>query len=97
MNMRCRPGDLARIVSSRFPENRNRLVRVIERHVLWDWRCEALQRITVADRFDASQRSEVLAGEELGCQDFHLQPLRDQPGTDETLTWKPVPQPIEAA
>ena len=28
--------------------------------------------------------------------DSHLRPLRDNPGTDETLTWAPVPSKVAA-
>ena len=81
--MRCKPGDLAIIVSCpEFPENLGGWVHVLERSNLEgdDWRCEALQHFRVYAGF-----TERIAapGEDVHAQDCQLWPVRGQTASGE--------------
>lgn len=86
--MNCKPGDLAVMVRSDFPENIGRLLRVIVADS-WDghdWSCEACCRVMTS-------RGWRKAGASVLALDSDLRPIRD-PGDDakdETLEWLPVP------
>lgn len=84
--MRCKVGDLAVVVRARDPRNNGAL-------------CEVLRTYHNASRpswyIKASRPLFNFLGMEMtgeiGMYDDCLQPIRDQPGEDETLAWAPVP------
>lgn len=92
--MNCKPGDLAIRVAApwhaRVP--RDALVQVRSFVGAASLRsADGLVRHGV-DVWDVEYRGDLY-----GIPDSELRPIRDQDGTDETLTWAPVPgQPVEA-
>lgn len=89
--MNCKPGDIARVVSS--GANRDALVRVLDSDNCdpGEWRCEALQSLSkyVWERIVGR----VPAGTIVYAMDSILRPIGN-PGDDardETLEWLPVP------
>lgn len=76
--MRCKPGDLAIIVSCpEFPENLGGWVHVLERSNLEgdDWVCKALQRLRV---WQGMHYGHAEPGERVHARDLQLQPVRGQ-------------------
>jgi hypothetical protein len=101
--MNCKPGDLAVIVRSvdpRLAQNIGLIIKVVrpflngqrtpDGRTYWNsdqprW----LVHSTSASLWDGVVKSCWHV-----CFDASLRPIRDQPGADQTLTWKPVPQPV---
>ena len=91
--MRCRPGDLARIVKSDFPEDIDKLVWVQRRVTAqdrenWelendDWWCEPLS--PVRGWYDKAAGWSESNMDILSFRDDELRPIRDTDGVDETL------------
>lgn len=85
--MNCKPGDFAIFVKS-YANNYGKIVRVTKLHI---------QRPFIDGTFRDAWEYE--GGPLLGIRgnpvkfvpDEQLRPIRDNPGTDETLTWAPVP------
>ena len=89
--MNCKPGDIARVVST--GANRDALVRVLDSGNCdpGEWRCEALQ--SLSEYVWETIVGRVPAGTIVYAMDSILRPIRD-PGDDardETLLWLPVP------
>jgi hypothetical protein len=102
--MNCEPGDLA------LWKRRGVLVKVGKRYVSADSFTDITGRAFnfetpdspafVVNVLGGPQESRSIGqanGRLFRClpvYDRGLIPIRDQPGADETLTWKPVPQPV---
>lgn len=93
--MNCKPGDLAILISA--PENSiGTLLRVIQicpdEPLAWEFE-DASRPIEFFE--DEESRGFFTSTKQSGglaiIDDADLRPLRDNPGTDETLTWAPVP------
>ena len=87
--MRCRSGDLCRITVG---VNIDKLIRVTVPHfdpegVSWEYEGPKLD----STESDGTRSPDY---EQVTFWDHVLQPIRDQPGADETLTWKAVPKPL---
>lgn len=86
--MRCKAGDLAVIVDCVPASNIGKIVRVISPappfrgDPVWYVECSGLVSTLGAGE------ANVGAGEANEVTDECLRPIRDQPGQDETLTWK---------
>lgn len=87
--MRCKVGDICVIIGG-LPENVGRLLRVDGVYYSGWWLCEALQTVMTIEGV------EVHAGEKVVSTDDILRPLRDGPGTDETLEWVGRPETAPA-
>ena len=96
--MNCKEGDLAVIVRSDFGHG-GKIVRCLKPHISLVWRS--------GRRGIASSPQEVFCWQidtpllKKGkmhniMNDECLRPIRDQPGADETLSWKDVPQEVAA-
>lgn len=89
--LRCKPGDIARIISD--PMNRDRLVHV-DAAIDGEpgrWMVTSMQSLW------CYARARMCGAGTLGkCSDERLQPLRDEPGEDETLTWAGKPETLPA-
>jgi hypothetical protein len=84
MKLNCRQGDLAVIVrSKRNPRYIGKIVRCVS--LVLRPGCEAAWEYE--PKFDIFW----------GIRDSCLRPIRDNPGGDETLMWKPVPNEKEMA
>lgn len=86
--MNCVKGDLAVIVCNlHFPENIGRIVRCMQYKPSSDgqpaWLVEGLNAAGKV------VNGSIVAGD--WASDSILRPLRDNPGTDQTLTWLDVP------
>ena len=89
--MNCKQWDLAVVVRTTLGINEGKIVQVISRYDgPWrdtpnkpGWR---LDRKAIVDTH--GQYFEY-------CPDEYLRPLRDNPGTDETLLWAPVPSKLK--
>ena len=96
--MNCKPGDLAVIVRADNPSNLGRIVRCVR---LADDtggtygpsgefagnQCWWIDASIVS--FDKNAVVRI-------CPDYFLRPIRDNDGTDETLTWASKPQGVAA-
>jgi hypothetical protein len=100
--MNCKPGDLAVIVRGSL--NLGRFVEVLAPlGVEPEWGGYVWNIGTSKGQFcwlvrSAGEPLSTVAGVsfvELPIADSALRPIRDQPGADETLTWKDVPAPIK--
>jgi hypothetical protein len=80
--MRCKVGDLVVIVRVRAPNMQHWLGRIV---TVIDWLDDCKEWIT--DGVDNGSR--------VTGSDAALRPIRDSDGTDETLTWKQLPSPVE--
>lgn len=91
VRMRCKPGDIARIVGD--PMNRDRLVHVdsVADGEPGRWLVTGLQPLYCYARARMCK-----AGTVGKCSDDRLMPLRDAPGDDETLTWAGKPALVPA-
>lgn len=95
--MRCKPNDIARVVSN--GANRDALVRVLDQDNCdpGEWRCEALQSMF---RYEWERIvGRVPAGTIVYAMDSILRPIGN-PGDDardESLSWLPVPGREEVA
>ena len=83
MNLNCKPGDLAVVVCGGLKINHGRIIRVLlpvahpqSRILGWTYEGHLDHRIFSRVGYVA---------------DNCLRPIRDQPGTDETLTWAGKP------
>lgn len=95
--MNCKENDIARVIFSEWPDNVNKLVRVVEEdkfpgivgalhgHVWW---IETLQPMM-------SSAGPIGAGAKGTCPDKWLRTLHDGDGVDEMLQHVGKPQPIE--
>jgi len=79
--MRCKVGDIAFIVrADNDPQHLHKIVTCIH----WEndrW----------GGAWNTYPRLKDSEGRIIGWHDDDLQPIRDQPGADETLQWAPVP------
>ncbi len=93
MKLNCKPGDLAVQISGDFPENIGSLYEVIDTYRCdrGEWRVKA-----VSGAPKSNWRTRINVGEIVWCEDRCLRPLRDNDGTDETLTWRDVPRKVAA-
>lgn len=81
----CKKGDIA-IYTGRDVAHRGRLVTCVEAINF-----PGIDLAWITDPSLPLAHGGELA---LAVYDRALTPLRDQPGADETLAWKPVPQPM---
>lgn len=100
--LRCKPGDLAVIVTGETPqesEDLGKFVLVIEAGDSYSdegdsrfyWRCESQSGpLWAYDEFFGVKRWWRVT--EAHISDGALRPIRPGEGTDETLTWKEVPK-----
>jgi hypothetical protein len=90
--MNCKQGDIARII--RGPA-RDKFVTCIRLETPFDVDC-AHGPIWLIDSAipHCFRDSRAPAGDKPYCNDSILQPIRDRPGEDETLTWKEVPKQL---
>lgn len=79
----CVAGDLAVVVSGIPAENIGKVITVIDTIFTSDLWCYEGYLLG------------ILGGRANAVQDSCLRPIRDNPGTDETLTWAGKPQPIQ--
>jgi hypothetical protein len=86
--MNCKPGDLALIVKSLWPENLGKLVEVVELEHSDVW---VIRHFTDFVGVIYGKVRTFRAGGESTHTDEGLRPIRDNPGQDETLSWCPVP------
>jgi hypothetical protein len=110
MNTRCKPGDLAIITYARYsPQLLGHIVEVVREYteyhrlladpsalrsaVVWEVRYPDGRLIPQSHNFGAYFTDEPSRA----MNDYCLTPIRDTPGQDETLTWKPLTQPKENA
>lgn len=80
--MNCKPGDLAVIVNTipRFSRFIGRIVVVVELNN------------SLPSHFEPQWDTDLKEnGHTVVVADRHLRPIRDNPGQDETLTWRDVP------
>lgn len=86
--MNCKPGDLAVVVRCRAnPAWVGHVLRVVRLHPIDGvphWVCEPDTYVHPTD------------GMLLAWMDRDLRSIRDNDGTDETLTWAPKPEKVEA-
>lgn len=100
--LRCKVGDLCVIVSDDFQENIGKFVTVVERANPADffdydgeeWICKPVSPIRAWA--DGEMPKTNFSIEDAAMKDSDLRPIRDQPGADETLSWKDVPQEVKA-
>jgi len=86
--MRCRAGDIAYISKSAVRSNIGVFVEVLRPYSgasSPSWYVRPTRDLISVSGFTFP------AGCEVGQFDDHMQPIRDQPGTDETLEWLAVP------
>ena len=80
--MNCKPGDLAYIVSSLFPENVGKVVKVIELATAWNgnegWICEVCTPLKALKPEGA-----IKAEKRIHCRDSSLRPISGVPIHDE--------------
>jgi hypothetical protein len=106
--MRCKPNELAYIKSCPdYPQNLGKIVRTIRlSNYPGNWVVENLSPGLIgaraiplpSGRYFYTGDATIPVGNLVEIPDIHLQPIRDQPGADETLTWTPVPtRPVELA
>lgn len=83
MKLRCKPGDLAVIVTATYDtQHIGKIVQVVQLFDSDSWIC------------DPDLRSKD--GHLLAWVDSMLRPIRDQEGDDETLSWASVPDEVMA-
>ena len=102
--LRCRPGDLCRIVGmpAQLRGLNDRFVRLADALpflVNGDWTWKLAEAVETCLLGNARQDGRMYyIGETVVCevmQDKFLRPIRDADGDDETLTWAGKPQPTE--
>jgi hypothetical protein len=82
--VRCKVGDLVVVVRADRPGALGRFGTIVGRGLAkgTDWSVEL-----------PNYPAPTKAG--WGARDTDLRPIRDQPGQDETLSWKALPSPVE--
>ena len=85
--MNCKPGDLAVIVKS-LAGNDGKVVKCIKYIGIKKWSINGPDHTWVIDR----ELPDIGGSCSKFIEDRILRPIRDQPGTDETLLWAPVPK-----
>lgn len=85
--MNCKPGDLAVVVRCTNPAWVGHVLRVVRLYPIAGtphWVCEPDTYV------------HPVSGRLMAWADCQLRPLRDSDGADETLTWAPKPETVEA-
>jgi hypothetical protein len=106
--MKCKPNELAWIINCPdYPLNLRKIVRTVRlsKSVAGEWVVENLTPGLIGARAVQLPGGAYLyvgdvrvpVGDFVEIPDSALQPIRDQPGTDETLIWAPVPTTRELA
>lgn len=100
--MNCKPGILARIIKSCYPQNIQAIVSVVDASDVLDkpaWNCKALQRLRGQRRVcdllgHIVDTAEVTLdpGEIIVIYDEDLRPLYDGDGVDEVLRYAGLPK-----
>lgn len=93
--MRCKPGDLAVIVSATNPENRNRIVEVLDKHCMQqDYFCWLVRCSTPLAVMTFEGRGTKQHWREAYVPDAWMRPIRDpgEDAQDEALQWLPAPE-----
>lgn len=97
-----RAGDLAYIVNCDIPENNDRFVTVKE--ISHEWSLANNTLVWLVEASSPLMTSNTGLKTRGVIRDANLRPIRDQPGSDETLEWAgkpkdltaPVPQKVTA-
>ena len=87
--MRCKPGDLAIIVKGANCGCPVRVVSLLDVEKE-DWIIELGAPAKLFKRTGGYSK-DAITGDKTCCYDKDMFPIRDNPGEDETLSWKPVP------
>lgn len=90
--MNCKQGDLAVIVKSTYGHE-GKIVKCL-RQYNGPW--VGIECIEYEAGWEIDIKLRTPTGEWAFITDDRLRPLRDNPGTDETLTWAPVPSKVAA-
>lgn len=97
--MNCQPGDLARIVGmgAQLEGMDDRIVKLVNQpseNGFWLLETPIQARVRVLCRTGNGEENLLRPGDMSifkGIHDDKLRPIRNQPGQDETLAWKPAP------
>lgn len=90
MKLNCKPGDLAVVVRSDFPQNLGKYVTVVclanqEDYDMpldsGDWDCQPRSAMWGWDNAEKTQAS--IGDDVMGINDAELRPIRDQPGNEQ--------------
>ncbi len=87
--MNCKEGDLAIVVTS-YHNNHGKIVRCLK-CVTYQFFYTGKQAAWITEPMLSNA-----AGNEIPTADHQLRPIRNEPGADETLSWKDVPQEVAA-
>lgn len=95
--MRCKAGDLAYFAHS-TSGNYGLVVQCLRLATQSEldeaWFVDSKGPVWVIDR-KVRTSNRLSVGSAALARDMNLRPIRDQPGTDETLSWAPVPVDIQ--